>query len=459
MRRTLAVLFAALFIDQMDSGMLLPVLPALLTDPDNPAFLLAKGGDAKQKGELLIAVLGAAYAVPAFLSQPVLGQLADRFGRRPLLLAAFTGSAVSYALFAVGVHLESVWMLAGARVVDGFTAGNVIIGMAALADATEDDERTRYFGYFTAALSLGFVVGPLLGGFLGNPEGPSWTGPATAFWVAGGLNAVVVGLFAWLFQETLADDDRQQGEGLEIGRAFSNAREAAGDDGRRSTYLLLLLYVAGYTFYSTFYSVVLEDSVGMDTTGVGVYFAALGLGFMAVQLFVVDPVERRFGGPKALGVALALTAVSVGLSALATSAWMAYALIPLFALGNGLIEPLVSSIISRSAGGSTQGRVQGVRGSVDALGRAAPPFVAGPLAAAGSPAWPVLLGAGFVGAGSIVAWVVGARDDGDDAMNKDDGDQGSDSSSDGAASGNDETPEPSATADQGGHGAPTADAA
>ena len=392
---------------------------------------------------------------------------------------------MSYAVFAVGVMMESVWVLAGSRVIDGLTAGNVIIGMAALADATDDDERTRYFGYFTAALSLGFVVGPLLGGFLGDPEGPSWTGPATAFWAAAGLNGLVVALFAFLFKETLGDDDRQQGEGLELGRAFSNAHEAATDGSRRTTYLLLLLYVAGYTFYSTFYSVVLEERVGMDTTDVGVYFAVLGLGFMAVQLFVVDPVEKRFGGSRSLGLALAVTAVSVALSALATSAWMAYALIPLFALGNGLVEPLVSSIISRSAGGSAQGRVQGVRGSVDALGRAVPPFVAGPLAAAGSPAWPVLLGAGVIGVGSAVAWVAGAKGDGADALTKDDqdadasddrgsddrgsddqdsdgqgsSDQDSDAPSNASASRpGDDAPEPSATADQGGEGAPTIDA-
>ena len=433
MRRTLAVLFAALFIDQMDAGMLLPVLPALLTNPESPAFLLSAGPDAKQTGELLIAVLGAAYAVPAFLSQPILGQLADRRGRRPLLLLAFAGSALSYVLFAVGVMAESVWVLVASRAVDGLTAGNVIVGMAALADVTEDDERTRFFGYFTAALSLGFVVGPLLGGFLGDPEGAGWTGPATAFWVAAGLNAVVVGLFALLFKETLDDDDRGADDGFEVGRAFSNARDAARDDGRRATYLLLLFYVAGYTFYSTFYNVVLEDRVGMDTAGVGVYFAVLGLGFMAVQVFVVDRVERRFGDRRALGGALALTAVAVALSALATAPWMAYALIPLFALGNGLIDPLVSSILSRSADGATQGRVQGVRGSVDALGRAAPPFVAGPLAAAGSPVWPVLLGAGFVGGASLVAWLVGAK--GNDVMNDDEGSSGGEDSADGSADG------------------------
>lgn len=421
MRRTLAVLLSVLFVDQMNAGMLLPVLPALFTDAESPA-LLVDAADAGSTGVLLVAVLGAAFAVPAFLSQPVLGQLADRRGRRPLLLLAFSGSAASYVLFAWGAMAESVVLLVASRVVDGLTAGNVVVAQAAVADLTDDDERTRYFGYFTAALSLGFVAGPLLGGFLGDPEGPGWTGPATAFWAAAALNAVVVAAFAALFRETLDDDDRADDDGFRLGQAFADARDAARDEHRRPVYLVLLLYVAGYAFFTTFYNVVLEDRVEMGTREVGVFFAVLGAGFMVVQLFLVDRVERWLGPAKAVGGALFLTGASIAVAALATAPWMAYAVVPVFALGNGLVEPLVASVISRSAGGGEQGRVQGVRGSVDALGRTGPPFLAGPLAALGSPVWPVLVGAGFVAAagGAAVLAVAG----GDNAAAEADEDAG-----------------------------------
>ena len=423
-RRTLAVLLTVLFVDQMNAGMLLPVLPALLTNPDSPAFLLS-GEDARQTGLLLVAVLGAAFAVPAFLSQPVLGQLADRRGRRPLLLLAFSGSALSYVLFAWGAASESVGLLVASRFVDGLTAGNVVVAQAAVADVTDDDERTRYFGFFTAALSLGFVAGPLLGGFLGDPEGAGWTGPATAFWTAAALNGLVVVAFAFLFRETLGDDDRAGDDDFRLGQAFTDARDAARDERRRPVYLLLFLYIAGFTFFDTFYNVVLEERVGMETQSVGVFFAVLGAGFMAVQLFLVDPVERWLGPGKAVGVALFVTAASIAAVALATAPWQAYAAVPFFALGNGLVEPLVASMISRSASGEAQGRVQGVRGSVDALGRAGPPFLAGPLAAAGSPVWPILVGAGFVavaGGAAVVAVAGGDNAASDDGEPDDDGD-------------------------------------
>lgn len=121
--------------------------------------------------------LAAAYAIPAFVLQPVIGQLSDRFGCKPLLLVSFVTSALSYGLFAAGIWWEQFWVIILARVVDGIAAGNVLVAASAIADSSEGEDRTHFFGLFTGALSLGFVLGPLVGGYLGNPEGASWQGP------------------------------------------------------------------------------------------------------------------------------------------------------------------------------------------------------------------------------------------------------------------------------------------
>ncbi len=410
MSKAIFVLLGVLLIDQLDAGMMMPLFPALFTDADSPS-LLFEPARAEEFGSYFIAILSLVYAVPAFLSQPILGQLADRYGRKPFLTIAFAGSMVSYFLFAIGVTTEQLWLLVVSRALDGFSAGNLLVASAALADLTSEEDRTRFFGYFTAALSLGFVFGPLLGGYLGDPEVASWTGPATAFYAAGVLNLLAVGLFAWLFKESLSEDDRTE-EDFRLGQSFENARTAFSDEKRRPLYLVLLLYIAGYTFFITFYSVVLEDDLGMKPTDTGTYFAAMGLALMLVQIFLVSRVEQWFGPAKTLWIALFLAAGTIVIMGVASAPWMAYAAIVPFALGNGLVDPLIASLISKSTDGKSQGRVQGVRGSVDSAGRVFPPLLAGPLAAAGSAVWPVLAGAGVMAAGGALALRLLAKEEG-----------------------------------------------
>ena len=403
MPRSLVVLFAVLLVDSLDAGMMVPVLPQLFTDADSPALVIAAERTG-QLGMLLMAVMGAAYALPAFFAQPLIGQLADRYGRRPLLIASFASSALSFLLFAVGVQWGALWLLTVARVVDGIAAGNLLVAQAAVADATTEDNRTRYFGYFTAALSMGFVLGPLLGGWLGDASAGGWRGPATAFYVAGALNCLAIAAFYFLFAETLDDDDRDDAsESFDVLRGLRNAREAFGDDERRPYYLTQLCYIAGYTFYMTFYAVVLTERVGMATSMTGVFFSALGVALMVTQLFVVDRVERWLGPNKLLWVALACAGGAVAVMAFAKTEVWAFAGIVPFALAGGLVDPLIMSLLSKTADDDQQGRIQGVRGSVAALGMAVPPFLAGPLAATGAASWAVLAGAAVIGVGAVIA--------------------------------------------------------
>ena len=424
MKRSLYVLFAILLVDQLDAGMMMPILPQLLTDAESEVLLIDPART-EGLGALLVALLGAAYALPAFFAQPLLGQLADRHGRKPLLIASFASSAASFFPFAWGATSGSVALLIVARVVDGIAAGNLLVAQAAVGDVTDEDSRTRYFGYFTASLSLGFVIGPLAGGYLGDPELASWTGPAAAFLVAGGLNVAALAGFALLFRETLADEERDgDDDDFTLARGFHNAREAFADGKRRPYYLILLCYIGGYTFFTTFYAVVLEERLDMDATDSGYFFSALGLALMLVQLFVVDRVERWAGSRKTLWLALFGVAAAMATLALARAPWLAYAAIVPFALGAGLVDPLIMSLLSRSASGREQGRIQGVRGSVDSLGRAVPPFLAGPLAAAGAANWAVLAGAGAMALGGALSLrlLAGDPERDDDGEDGEDGD-------------------------------------
>lgn len=141
----------------------------------------------------------------------------------------------------------------------------------------------------------------------------------------------------------------------------------------------------------------------MDAQQTGWFFSALGLALMLVQLLLVDRLERWLGADKTLWAAMFAVAGATAVLGLASEPWMAFAAIAPFALANGLIDPMIMSLLSKSADDDQQGRIQGVRGSVDSLGRTVPPFLAGPIAAAGAANWAVLTGAGLMAAGGLVA--------------------------------------------------------
>ncbi len=437
MSRSIVVLLVILLIDQLDSGMMQPILPLLFTDAESPSLLIDAGA-AETQGMLWIAVMGAAYALPAFVMQPIIGQLADKYGRRPLLLASFISSTVAFFVFAAGISLGTVWLLVLGRAIDGFAAGNMLVSQAAIADESDEESRTKYFGYLTAALSLGFVIGPLVGGYVGSPETADWTGPSTAFYLSGALNALAVLGFFFLFKETLKDEDRDEDEDFEVTRSFKNAKEAFDDKKRRPYYLILLCYIAGYTFFTTFYSVVLEEDLEMDATQTGWFFSSLGLGLMIVQLLFVDRFERWFGPRKSLWLAMFTLCGAVVLMGLAQAPWMAYAGIVPFALAAGLVDPMIMSLLSKSTSGSKQGRIQGVRGSVDSAGRTFPPFLAGPIAAAGAANWAVLAGAGVMAIGGVAALRLLAESD--DEEGGKDSDSGDDDDRDGDGNKDDDRP-------------------
>jgi DHA1 family tetracycline resistance protein-like MFS transporter len=396
-RRPLFVLLAAVFVDRLDFGVLIPILPLLLADPTSDYFLLS-GPESIDTGYVLLGLIGGAYAISAFLVAPVLGQLADKYGRKPLLLVAFGGSAASYVIFGLGIVMESIPLLFASRILDGVTGGNVLVAQSALADLTEPDDRARVFGYFSAMLSLGFVVGPLAGGLLGDPDIVSWFTPALPFWIAAAMGTVNLVLIVLMFEETLEEPQEDE---ITASLAFERVREAFRMPTLRAAYLTELLFLAGFTFFTSFFNVLLVERLGYDQSDIGVFFTALGTGFFLVQTTLVEPIRSRLGPVWTLRVALFGIAATITATAFVQQTWQLYALIPFFALTNGVVGPNLVALISNRASDRDQGRVLGIRSSVQSLGRSGPPLVAGPLAAWGSAATPILVGGALAGVAAL----------------------------------------------------------
>ena len=138
--RPLAVIFLTALVDLIGIGILIPVMPQLLGNPESPHYLLA-GSLTVEQGFMVFGALTAAYPLMSFIAAPVLGQLSDRYGRRKVLAVCLAGTSFGYMLFAVGILMKSLPLLFLSRIIDGITGGNISVAQAAVADVSKPGER------------------------------------------------------------------------------------------------------------------------------------------------------------------------------------------------------------------------------------------------------------------------------------------------------------------------------
>ncbi|MBD3746910.1 MAG: MFS transporter [Sphingopyxis terrae] len=383
-KRTIPFIVATIFIDAIGFGIIMPVLPQLVMEVgriDLPHAI--------EVG----AWIGLVMAAATFLASPVLGNLSDRFGRRRVLLLSLAGLTADYALLTI---VDTLPWLFVARALSGIFGGSYAAAMAAIADVTRPQERARNFGFVGAAFGVGFVVGPAIGGFLGELS------PRAPFVAAALLAAANMIYGAFIFPETLAPDKRR---GFDWRRAnplgaFRTMRALPGMSGAAAVLLLWQIASLVYPMTWSFYCIA---QLGWTPGMIGASLAAVGVAIALGQSFVVGPMVARFGERDAatIGIAVAV-AVFVGY-AFVTTTWGAFLLIvPI--MFQAPVQPSLSAILSRRADAGAQGEVQGISAMAMGLGQ-----IVAPLLLTGTMAW--FTGANapvhFPGAAFLVAALFG----------------------------------------------------
>ena len=345
--RAVPIVLAAVLIDTIGFGIVMPVFPALITRLGHVGI-----DDATRiAGYMLVA-----FAVAQFFAGPVLGNLSDRFGRRPVLIASMLAFGIDYGLMAVAPSLA--WLFLG-RMIAG--AAGAVYGPASsvLADVTPPDRRSAVFGYISAAFGIGFIIGPAFGGLLAE------FGPRAPFVAAAVLaigNAVVM---AVAMPETLASENRRpfRLRDAHIIGAFKPlfvSRDVAPL--LFATFLWQLahmVYPATWAFWATI-------RFGWSPREIGWSLGYVGLVMALVQAVVVGRVIGRIGERRALVIGLASGAAGFLAFAFIVAGWQAYAIMVLAAF-SGFVSPAISGLLSRLAGPSRQGALQGGLGSMGSV--------------------------------------------------------------------------------------------
>jgi DHA1 family tetracycline resistance protein-like MFS transporter len=388
--RVLPIVLFTIFIDLLGVGILIPVIPQLLANPANPAYLLPHGWTYKE-GLVLLGYLLAIYPFMQFIATPILGQLSDRFGRKKILAISLAGTSASYVLFAIGIITRNIPFLFFSRAFDGVTGGNIAVAQAAIADVTPPKHRTRNFGLMGAVFGLGFVLGPYIGGklavggvtliHLGSIHfltTPNWFSAATPFWFAAILSAINVSLVLINFPETL--NKVQKHLTIEWNKSVHNIIKAATMPGLRTVFPTIFLFWGGFAFFQTFFSVYLTNKLHFQANNIGDYFAYIGLWIAFTQGFITMKVAKRFNNRQVLRFSMFGLAGALALIFVPNNTTQLLLLSPLIPIFIGLTMANSTALVSLSAPADIQGEVLGINASVQALAQTIPAVLTGYLA-------------------------------------------------------------------------------
>jgi DHA1 family tetracycline resistance protein-like MFS transporter len=359
------------FLDLLGLGMVIPIAAPLLLSP--ATGMLPSGYGFSERSIVLGFLLGV-FSIAQFIGAPVLGALADRYGRKKLLLLSIAGTLVGYILFAAGIIERSIVLCFASRLLDGFTGGNISIAMSAIADVTEEKDRAKNFGLIGMSFGLGFILGPFAGGVLSDPQLVSWFNYATPYLFAAILSLFNIGVMLLVFRETLVI---HKAGAVRLWTGFSNLGKAFASRDTRNIFAVLFLLVFGFNFFTQFFQVFLIHKFSFTASDIAWLFAYIGLWLALAQGLVTRPLSQKYPPATLVSVTALLGAAVFPLLLLPHQSWWLYLIVPFIAVFNGVNTPNLTAVISMQADKDGQGSILGIRQSVLSAAMAIPPIIAG----------------------------------------------------------------------------------
>lgn len=349
---------ATVFIYAIGFGIIMPVLPQLVVTLGGTTL-----SDAARIGGWLILT----YAAMQFLFGPLIGNLSDRFGRRPILLLSMAGFGIDYA--AMGFAPTLAWLFAG-RMIAGMFGAAFSTAYATLSDIHDEQDRARIFGMVGAAFGIGFIVGPAIGGIVGE------FGTRLPFFIAAGLAFanLVYGFFA--FPETHAATNRRP---FDIARAnpLGALLKLRTISGVLPMAAIFLLWMTAMNIYPSIWAYFTQLRFGWSEGLVGLSLAWVGMLMALVQALAIGPLVKRFGERRAATIGIISGTTGFLLVALVSTGWITYIIMAITAL-HALTGPSLIALMSRRVPADMQGELQGFNSSLTALAAIAAPLIFNP---------------------------------------------------------------------------------
>lgn len=393
-KAAIGFIFVTLLIDVMGWGLIIPVMPELISELKHVPI-----NEASSYGSFLLS----AYAITQFVFAPVIGNLSDRYGRRPVLLTSLLGFGVDYIILALAPTYS--WLFAG-RVIAGITGASFTTASAYIADISTPDTRAKNFGMIGAAFGLGFIIGPALGGLIAG------LGIRAPFYAAAGLCLLNALYGYFILPESLPEERRRKFE-LKKANPFGSLqflRKTPSIGGLAICFFLIYLAAqsvqGNWNFFTKYRFGWSEGMIGLSLAVVGVLVGAVQAGLIRI----INPI---LGNEKSIYLGLLLYTLGLILFAFANQGWMMFVFLIPYCLG-GIAGPSLQSTLAGHVPHNRQGELQGALTSLMSLTTIIGPLIMNNLfkyfttskAPIYFPGIPFLLGALFMLMSVIIAWSV-----------------------------------------------------
>lgn len=373
-------IFLVVLIDLIGFGIVIPILPY---------YGKSFGASAFQLGLLMMS-----YSLMQFLIAPIWGSVSDRVGRRPVLLFSILGTAISLVILAKAQTFA--WLIAG-RTLAGFFGANISTAYAYVTDITTPENRAKGMGLIGAGFGIGFIIGPAIGGVLA-PYGYS---VPILFAAAMAFANVILGYFVLAEPNTNRDMRSKNRVRRMSSEAWSSAMNKAET---RLPIILFFILTWAATQMEISFGIFLFDRFGWDARHAGLLLAFMGFMMALMQGGLVGRLVKRYGEWNLIPTGAVLSALALALFGGAHTAPMIYAALFILAMGNGMLQPSLSSLVSKGALEHERGAILGVFQSAGSLARIIGPLIAGALYDRISMAAPFFAGALLVSIIGVVAF-------------------------------------------------------
>ncbi|MEP3279567.1 MAG: TCR/Tet family MFS transporter [Stappiaceae bacterium] len=339
-RLAISFILITVVLDSIGIGLIIPVMPQLIEElTGDPINIAAEWGG----------LLTFIYALMQFVFGPTVGNLSDRFGRRPILLVSLLFLSFDYLIMALA---PTILLLLVGRTLAGIAGANFSTANAYIADVSPPEKRSQNFGLIGAAFGMGFIIGPVIGGFLGEYG-------ARAPFYAAALLALVNAAYGWLvLPESLPKEDRRAFDWRRA-NPFGALKQLRKVPVVAGIMMAAFLFDIAHFVYPAVWSYYTVEMFNWSSAQIGLSLAAVGVGFAVVQGWLIRIIVPKFGESKTLIFALLMNVISLVWISFSTEGWMIFAIIPLTSLG-ALAGPAFSGIMSQQLPQDEQGELQGL---------------------------------------------------------------------------------------------------